>query len=391
MSALRPEASDAPMRIALVTSRYWPSFGGIQSHVQALAENLAAGGHQVTVLTHDLDGDDPVEETINGVDVVRFLPIVPSEHLLISPALGAHLRASTWSYDLVHVHGYHDSAAAMVMKHWAGPYVFTPHFHGSSASRIRSMLHVPYRRVARRVVQRAGRMICVTRSEREAFVRWFPTAAGRTHVISNGVEVDRLRNAPMRAPEPDGRRTILCAGRLEAYKRVDEVIDAMVHLRTGFVLEVCGDGPERAALEAHAIDLGLADSVRFRGRVSDIELASAIRSAAAVVSMSEHEAQGIVLLEAAAAGTPSVASGIPAHLDVAETTGAVSIVSPDASAADLAAVVTRAADGPRPRAGVLAWSEVAEQTERVYRQVLCPEVTSEGVTLGIEEGVVRTG
>ncbi|MFN8041622.1 MAG: glycosyltransferase family 4 protein [Acidimicrobiales bacterium] len=364
----RPEGR--ARRIALVTSRYWPSFGGIQSHVQALAEHLVGAGHEVTVLTHDLDGDDPEHDVLNGVRVRRFLPLVPSEHLLLAPALGAHLASSRSSYDLVHAHGYHDTPAALVMRSWEGPYVFTPHFHGSSASRLRSALHVPYRRVGRRIVHHARRVVCVTPSEREAFLRWFPTAVDKTDVISNGVDVDRLRAAAPRDPEPCGRRLLVTAGRLEAYKRVDRVVDAMAHLGDRFVLEVCGDGPERAALEQRAARAGLGHAVRFRGRVSDADLASTISSAAALVSMSEHEAQGIVLLEAAAAGTRSVASHIPAHADVAATTGATHLVPADAEPHHLAGTIADAAGRPRATAAVASWPDVAARTARLYEDVL---------------------
>jgi glycosyltransferase involved in cell wall biosynthesis len=378
---------DAPLRIALVSSRYAPSTGGIQCHVQALAEHLSRSGHRVTVLTHDLDRGDPTEEDLNGVHVVRFLPVVPAEHLLVSPALGRYLADHGDRFDVVHAHGYHDTPAAMVMRHWDGPYVFTPHYHGTSESRARALLHVPYRRIGRKVASGAARIICVTGAEREQFLQHFPTAAERTQVISNGVDVSRFLHAPVRPPETDGRRLVVVAGRLEHYKRVDRVIEAMAQLRGDFVLEVCGDGPARADLEAQVVRHELGDAVRIRGRVTDLELASTIRSAAVLVSMSEHEAQGIVLLEATAAGTPSVASAIPAHVDVRrQTEGAVELVQPGADAGELARSIAHGAAQPRPDQLVLSWSEVALQTEMVYRQALGADGTGSGTAPAVAAG-----
>ena len=78
----------------------------------------------------------------------------------------------------------------------------------------------------------------------------------------------------------------------------------------------------------------------------------------------------IVLLEAAAAGTRSVASHIPAHTDVAATTGATHLVPADAAPHHLASTIAEAADHPRPTAAVASWPEVADRTAELYEDVL---------------------
>jgi glycosyltransferase involved in cell wall biosynthesis len=362
---------DPELRIAFAVNRYLPSTGGTELHVRRLADYLTGAGHRVTVLTHDLDNGEPLEEVIDGVRVLRFLPLVPTTHFMASPSLGHHLATHQDDYDLVHAHGYHDTPALMAALTWHGPLVFTPHYHGSSDSRLRSALHVPYRAVGRRIVRRADAVVCVTDAERRRLGDRFPGALPKSTVISNGVDVERFTTAAVLPAEPDGRRRIVCAGRLDAYKRVDRVIDAMTLLSDRFVLEICGDGPARTELERRVAALDLGGSVRIRGRVTDSELASQIRSAAVLVSMSEQEAQGIVLLEATAAGVPSVASGIPAHADVRrQTEGAVDLVPERVTTADLAAAIRRAADRPAPDQFVPSWSEVGLQTEMLYTRVL---------------------
>jgi glycosyltransferase involved in cell wall biosynthesis len=256
---------------------------------------------------------------------------------------------------------------------WPGPLVFTPHFHGTSASRLRALLHVPYRAVGRRIVERADRILCVTGAEQRALVERFPGAASKSQVISNGVDVDRLRQAPVVA-RSDGRPSIVVASRLEDYKRVDLVVEAMHELDGSFVLEIYGDGPARSALAAQVTRWGFEADVELHGRVPDGALASGLRRARCLVSMSNHEAQGMVLLEAAAVGTPVVASSIPAHEEVARTMdGSVRLVPPNSDPATIADAVRQATGLPRVEHAVPSWSDVIARTEAVYRVILASE------------------
>jgi glycosyltransferase involved in cell wall biosynthesis len=107
------------------------------------------------------------------------------------------------------------------------------------------------------------------------------------------------------------------------------------------------------------------------GRLPDAELASMVRSADAVVTLSTHEAQGIVLLEALAAGTGVVASDIAAHADVAiDSSGAVRLVPVDADASVVAGAVESVAARRWPERPVPSWSDVAARTGDLYRAVL---------------------
>ncbi len=360
--------SRIPRSIALVTNRFAPSIGGIQTHVGWLAEELSRRGHDVTVLTHH-EGSLPPMEQRPGHLVRRFPTLVHAEHFRLSPALGRHLAGGPTRYDLVHVHGYHDSVAAMAAFGWGGPLVFTPHFHGSSASLIREAMHVPYRRLGRKIVERADHIIHVTASERERFVEAFPAAASISSVISNGIDVSRFA-CTTPTVERDGRRLVLFAGRLEAYKNVDRLIDAMTHL-DGHVLRIVGDGPRRLALQAQAETRGLGDAVIFEGRVSEERLAELMVSADVVVSMSTHEAQGISLLEALACGRPVVASAIPAHKDIADTFGIdLALVEPSEPTSSIAAAIAAATRSSIVPASVPTWAEVAERTAEIYEAVL---------------------
>src|SRR5262249_21328590 len=147
-----------------------------------------------------------------------------------------------------------------------GPLVFTPHYHGTGHSPLRRFLHVPYRPLGATIFARAACTICVSEAEAALVRRHFPRAAGRLWLIPNGVEVGALGPAE---PYPVDRTVILSVGRLETYKNVHAVLEALPYLDERFVLRVVGDGPARADLEALADRLRLRGRVAFLGRVSD--------------------------------------------------------------------------------------------------------------------------
>ncbi len=148
---------------------------------------------------------------------------------------------------------------------------------------------------------------------------------GAITVIPNGIDPERL------TPHPEGERfpepTLLYLGRLKRYKRVDLPIRAMARLAEAGIparLLIAGKGDNEPALRAEAARLGLGeDRVRFLGFVSDEEKLDLFRRSWVHLLTSPKEGWGIANLEAAACGTPTVASDAPGLRDsvVDGTTG----------------------------------------------------------------------
>lgn len=354
------------MRIGVVTGAYHPDVGGVETHCRRLCAALAEAGDQVEVLTQHATA---AEDTVDGVLVRRFPLTVAAPNYRFSLGLWHWLRAHAARYDVLHAHSYHALAALPAALTNRTPLVFTPHYHGTGHSRLRAALHPIYRPVGRRIVARAGRLICVTRAERELLVRHFPRAADRIVVIPNGTDPAQVEPAPEKEPR------ILCVGRLERYKRVDRVIRAMVHLPADHRLDVVGAGPARVELEQLAARLDLdRDRVCFHGRLPDDAFRSRMAAAAAAVSASGHEAFGMAVADALNAGIPTVASFIPAHRELAAMAGPgvpLWLVNPDDEAA-LVDALRVAAGTPRPvygRSALPSWSDVVLATREVYESV----------------------
>ena len=363
-------------RIAYIAPRYIPYTGGVQTHVAQLARRAAAHGCHVEVLTQECDRSLPAVEVVDGVMVRRFPVWVPGQTYTMAPGLWAYLARHPTRYDVVHAHSYHAWPALGAALAGCRPLVFTPHYHGTGHSRLRRWLHVPYRALGAAIFRRSNRVICVSDAEAALVRRHFPHVVGRVSVIPNGVDVGALREA---APYPKERTVILSVGRLEEYKNVHVTIQALAHLDATFVLRVIGDGPARPALEALVTRLGLQERVECLGQVDEIRLYRWFRTAAVHVSMSSHEAFGITLLEALAAGSGVVAADIPAYREIARSTGspAIALVPLDTSPVALARVIRDAvARGAQitvmPQ--LLSWDEVAAQTISIYRAVVRPSV-----------------
>lgn len=161
---------------------------------------------------------------------------------------------------------------------------------------------------------------------------------------------------------PGGSRSetplVVGVGRLVPVKRFDRLIRAVVAARRSapdLRLELVGTGPDRTDLEALVAELDATEFVHFAGRVSDEELVATYQRAWAVASSSVREGWGMTLTEAAACGTPAVATRIPGHVDALAEDRSGLLADDDADLArHLARIATDRALRDRLSAGALA-------------------------------------
>ncbi len=111
---------------------------------------------------------------------------------------------------------------------------------------------------------------------------------------------------------------LVAVGRLMPSKHFDRLIDAVATLKErtpDLELVIVGSGLERRNLERQIENLNAESWIRLAGHVDDDELLELYQQAWAVVSASSREGWGMTLTEAAACGTPSIATDIPGHQD----------------------------------------------------------------------------
>ena len=358
------------MNVSLVSPGFPPQLGGIEVVVRYLADELFERGHQVTVYAQRPRGSSFTA----GQDypVRWFGDWSGSRQFPFAPGLLRALWRDRVLFDVIHAHSFHAVPAMMAATVPKVPLVFTPHFLPTGGTRLASTVHIVYDPLAALLFRRAEKVTCVSAAEAELLLQRYPFIESRLSVVPLGADIQALLAAE---PFDIDRPVILVAGRLEAYKRVDMAIRAFARMRSKDAqLVVCGAGPHRPALEGLVRELGMTSRVSFRGQVSQEELRRWQRTATVTLSLSTMECFGLVLLEAAVAGSRVVASDISAHAELADHVGRVAarmaLVAPEVAAAaaalDHQVEMGRLPTLPDPS---FDWTAVARRFEAIYRSV----------------------
>jgi glycosyltransferase involved in cell wall biosynthesis len=152
-------------------------------------------------------------------------------------------------------------------------------------------------------------------------------------MIRRGVDLDQASRIRDRRSTParrfEERLGVVCT--LAPYKSVDHALRAfrLVSARRPFLeLHVVGDGPEQAALESLAGTLGIAERVRFRGRLGHVETLELIAGLKLLILTSLSEYYPNTLKEAMALGIPCVAYAVPGIVEMADAGHSIRLARP---------------------------------------------------------------
>lgn len=326
-----PARAEGRLRIGLVTSEFPPDIGGVETYAAQFAAELARRpGLDVTVYA------PPASAGVEFAAGIRLRPWLSScrqrdwsrlrdEPIDVWHALSAPHAwlALTGRPTVVSVHG-NDFLAPYALT--ARPSLHYPGLHRLQPwlwRRFKSRWQTRTRRLIAESLPRATAVYANSRYTAEVLAHEFPACAGRIAVTWVGVD-ERYFATPRQAPGP--RPALLTVSRLsEPRKNVGVVLRALGALRErhDFSYTIAGDGVERPQLEALARELGLTDRVRFCGKVAPDELRHLYGAADLFVLTSSivpgsHEGFGIVYLEAAASGVPSLAARLAGAVDAVE-------------------------------------------------------------------------
>jgi glycosyltransferase involved in cell wall biosynthesis len=160
---------------------------------------------------------------------------------------------------------------------------------------------------------RRTRIVTLSQSSKEDMINQLRFRPDRIDVVPPGID-PRFSPRGERSDHP----LVVAVGRLVPVKRYDLLIRAAAEARKavpGLTLTIVGDGYERAMLDTVVQEVDGTEWVTFAGRITDSDLVSLYRRAWLVASASAREGWGMSLTEAAACGTPTVATRIPGHVD----------------------------------------------------------------------------
>jgi len=299
------------VRILLVNwnDRENPHAGGAEIHLHEIFGRLARQGHTVDLVSSGWPGAAP-EAELDGMRVRR----VAGRHTFALRARSAVRRLLAVNrYDVVveDINKLPLFLAGLTDRPFCA---LVPHLFGATAFREASWPIAAVVWAAERPIPRAYRRAwfhAISESTRDDLVRR-GIAAERVTVIYPGVDAEWY--APDATVARADAPTFLYVGRLKRYKGVEIALRALAlawATRPDLVLEVAGQGDDRARLERLAGSLGIREGVRFLGFVSDEEKRRRLRRAWALVFPSPKEGWGIANVEAAACGTPALASDSP--------------------------------------------------------------------------------
>ncbi len=362
----------SPVRVAMVSSRYPPHLGGIETHVYEVARRIAARGLDVTVLTTDLAGDLPPIEHEGQLTVRRFAARPRRADLYISPALVRQIRKG--SYDLVHVQGVNNFLPPMALaaaQRSGVPTVATFHTGGHS-SRTRTMFRGAQWRAMRPLLRRAKGLVAVCRFEAEVFIRRLGVEPERIRLIPNGAEPLPVADA---VPGISGSPLVCSVARLERYKghhRLIAAMPALLEVAPEAHLAVIGRGRYERQLRRLAARLKVGQVVTFTSfdATQREALGALLRSSDVVALMSDYEAHPVAVMEALALGCKVVVADTSGLSELAAE-GLATAVAPKTSPRVLAGVLARAAAGPEPEPFDLPnWDDCADALLDLYDEIL---------------------
>lgn len=357
------------MRILLVN---WqdpenPQAGGAEIHLFEIFGRLARNGHEVVLLCGGWPGS-PARTVLDGVTIHR----VGTRHSFPFLARRYYDRHLARDFDIL----VEDvNKIPLYTPRWGAPHVMAlvPHLFGGTAFQelafpLASAVWLAERPLG--VVYRHTPFEAISESTRDDLVeRGIPR--DNIEVIYPGIDTVSY------TPDPSARSAqpvFSYLGRLKKYKGVHLAIRAFAAMKhPTATLEIAGAGDYREALEALARSLDLGERVRFLGRITEAEKLSLLRRSWALVFASPKEGWGITNLEAAACGTPVVASNSPGIRESVRD-GDTGYLVPHGDVGAMAAAMDRLAASRElvERLGVEArrfaesftWERAAEETER---------------------------
>lgn len=368
-------------RLLVVTPRFLPQIGGVETHVLETARRIARMGFSVSILTTDSSGKLPREERVGDLRVRRVRAWPARKDYYFAPGLPEALGAERC--DIIHLQGIHTLVGPLAMMAASRariPFVVTMH----------SSKHWSWFRNAVRPLQwwllspllaRARHLIAVSREEADYFGALLGPRAAGISVVPNGADLQRRPTGPRRDMT---YRAILSVGRLDKGKGHHRVIEAMpivLDREPDVRLWIVGSGPYERVLRRLVSRLGIEDRVTIQA-IPPLErsaMAEALASAALVTLLSDGENNPLAVLEALSMARPVLVAESPG-LSIFVERGQAMGVPRNAGRALIAEAIVSQLRNPIIPSGVSlpTWDDAAESLKKIYVDILDNETGGPG-------------
>ncbi|MBI5231031.1 MAG: glycosyltransferase [Coriobacteriales bacterium] len=339
------------MRVTMINKYYPPHLGGVEFVMRDMAEGLVEHeGAEVRAIVSNGDSSR-VEETINGVDVLRLPRAFEYASTPIAwsmPKAIAEDARRTPPPDVMHLHFPYPWGELSWMR--ARPDVPTIVTYHSDIVRQKVEL-AAYKPILNAFLDRVDLIVVSSpnMAEHSEFVR---PHAEKVRVVDFGIHTERYEATPATVAraaelkaEHGGRPIVLFVGRLVYYKGADVLMRAFADI-PGADLVMIGRGPLDSELRAIAVANDTIERVRFMGPQPDEELAAWYHAADVFVlpSVARSEAFGLVQIEAHASGTPVVSTDLTTGVPYANLNGVTGLTVPVGDRQALAEAIRKLLD-----------------------------------------------
>jgi glycosyltransferase involved in cell wall biosynthesis len=314
-AAPEPPGTGAAPRSLKILHVLRAPLGGLFRHVLDVAQGQAERGHRVGLIVDSLTGG-PRAAAVLGELAPRLAlgveRVAMRRQLSLGDTAALRLvarRIGALEPDVLHGHGAKGAALVRLVPRASAIRVYTPH-GGSLVYAPGTLTGGFYRTLERLLSARTDLFLFESSYIAEQFRKKIGAPRALVRIVRNGV--GEAEFAPV-APRPDAT-DLVSVGELRSVKGFDVLIEALAALKQSgrrVSATIAGDGPDRAQLPELAQRLGIADQVRFVGHQPARD---AFAMGRILVVPSRAESLPYIVLEAAAAGIPIVASrvgGIP--------------------------------------------------------------------------------
>ena len=387
----------------------WPvaydPVGGLQTQVWRLTEELDKAGISQTILTSHIPGY-PRQSSLSCSARVECVGVALPE-LLCSIFLGVtwfsavvrHLLINRATYDLVHIH----------YNHWIWPRILTiiadklniPIVVSLStelwvSSRYRWLVCSKKinlaRWIERKAIKSSDCVIALTARDATRWTTELELKPEQIVVIPDAIDTrtfrlpcdeETLNNFRKQYKIPENKKIVTYIGRIRSEKGWEDLPRLATTLyQSGVFVLICGDGPDRRKLENAMRETGGHDTWSITGFLDPDEVRMVLYTADVLILPSRREAFGSVLLEAMASGVPAVAYAVGGIIEVAGTSQAIRLVSPNDGSAFAQAIIELLNNTPQRR----------HLIEKGYQRVQDFSLAQSGVkTMSCYQRVLRVG
>ena len=315
---------DKPLKVAMFTNNYLPFIGGVPISIERLCRGLKGLGRRVIIVAPEYKGT-----AVNEEDVLRVPSLLSfgssKREFRLGNIFTARIRRALREFrpDVIHVHHpfWLGSLGLFLARRYRVPAIYTYHTRLEHYAHFVPLPGPLFRNLIshyfiRRFANKCDGVIVPTYSSEE-YLRLIGVKRD-IFIQPTGIEYDRFQRVG--ADEVDALRgecdietgdsVLVSVSRLSREKNIDFIIDAMEALRREQVgpwrLLLIGDGMERERLQARLGESGLAGRVTLVGSVPPERIPVFYSLGDIFLFASKSETQGMVILEAMAAGLPAV-------------------------------------------------------------------------------------